>query len=215
VTILLATVNWHTFFFMLFALLACLFALGVLFSNNIVRMAFYLVVSLGALAGLQFLAGAHFVGAMQVMIYVGGTMVLLVFGVMLTAHAAFTEMKTRSGDWLLSIGLGIALLVLLVQTALRVETWQSPQISQEKVSPADAHTTTQIGLGLAGVRADRLDEDDPVRAAGMSGYLLAFELIAIHLLVVLVGAAFMARPRRLPRRDEVPRNEDERHDLTT
>ena len=50
-------------------------------------MAFYLVISLGATAGLFFLAGAHFVGAMQIMIYVGGTVVLLIFGVMLTAQA--------------------------------------------------------------------------------------------------------------------------------
>jgi NADH:ubiquinone oxidoreductase subunit 6 (subunit J) len=44
-------------------------------------MAFYLVRSLAATAGLFFLAGADFVGAMQIMIYVGGTLVLLFFGV--------------------------------------------------------------------------------------------------------------------------------------
>ena len=49
-------------------------------------MAFYLVLSLAATAGLFFLAGADFVGAMQLMIYVGGTLVLLIFGVMLTAQ---------------------------------------------------------------------------------------------------------------------------------
>ncbi len=70
-------INWHSFFFLLFALVACVFALAVVFSSNIVRMAFYLVLSLGATAGLFFLAGADFVGAMQLMIYVGGTLVLL------------------------------------------------------------------------------------------------------------------------------------------
>ncbi len=58
-------------------------------TSNIVRMAFYLVLSLGATSGLFFLAGADFVGAMQLMIYVGGTLVLLVFGVMLTAKGPF------------------------------------------------------------------------------------------------------------------------------
>ena len=65
---LLATLDWHAFFFMLFALLTCAFAVAVLFSNNVVHMAFYLILSLGASAGLFFLAGAEFVGAMQLMI---------------------------------------------------------------------------------------------------------------------------------------------------
>ncbi len=79
-------IYWHSFFFLLFALLACGFAVAVVLASNIVRMAFYLVLSLAATAGLFFLAGADFVGAMQLMIYVGGTLVLLVFGVMLTSQ---------------------------------------------------------------------------------------------------------------------------------
>ena len=85
---LLASVDWHAVLFWLFALLTCGFALAVLFSANVVRMAFFLVLSLGASAGLFFLTGAEFVAAMQLMIYVGGTLVLLVFGVMLTAQIA-------------------------------------------------------------------------------------------------------------------------------
>ena len=82
-------------------LVACGFAVAVLLTSNIVRMAFYLVLSLAATAGLFFLAGADFVGAMQFMIYVGGTLVLLIFGVMLTAQGPFISMKTSAGDWIL------------------------------------------------------------------------------------------------------------------
>ena len=74
--------------------MACVFAVAVVLASNIVRMAFYLVLSLGAVAGLFFLAGADLVGAMQMMIYVGGTLVLLVFGVMLTAQGPLITMKT-------------------------------------------------------------------------------------------------------------------------
>ena len=112
--ILLATFAVHDFFFMLFALVACAFALGVLFSSNIVRMAFYLVISLGATAGLFFLAGAEFVGAMQLMIYVGGTLVLLIFGVMLTAQERFISLKPYGRDWVLSLIVGSSLLLLLL-----------------------------------------------------------------------------------------------------
>ena len=53
-------INWHSFFFLFFGAFVCAFALAVVFTNNIVRMAFYLVISLGATAGLFFLAGASF-----------------------------------------------------------------------------------------------------------------------------------------------------------
>ena len=79
-------INWNSVFFLLFALLACGFALTVVVSASVVRMAFSLVLSLGAVAGLFFLAGADLVGVIQLMVYVGGTVVLLVFGVMLTAR---------------------------------------------------------------------------------------------------------------------------------
>jgi len=71
-------IYWPTFFFYLSSAIACAFAIGVVLTANIVRMAFYLVLSLAATAGLFFLAGADFVGSMQLLIYVGGTLVLLV-----------------------------------------------------------------------------------------------------------------------------------------
>ncbi len=85
---------WPTLFFWLFSAIACAFAVAVVLSANIVRMAFYLVISLAATAALFFLAGADFVGAMQLLIYVGGTLVLLIFGVMLTSQDRFVSMKT-------------------------------------------------------------------------------------------------------------------------
>ena len=60
-------------------------AIAVVATQNVVRMAFWLVVSLGSVAALFFLLHADFLGAAQLLIYVGGTVVLLVFGVMLTA----------------------------------------------------------------------------------------------------------------------------------
>ena len=193
---LLAAINWHSFFFLLFALIACVFALGMLLASNIVRMAFYLTISLGATAGLFFLAGAHFVGAMQLMIYVGGTLVLLVFGVMLTAQEGLVSMKTRPGDWLLAVVLGGSLCAVLVSAAFSVEEWRKG-VGRDECSLADTHSTTALGLGLIGVRVDQLDCQPGDRLKrGMSGYLLPFEIIGVHLLVVLVGAAYLARARR-------------------
>ena len=94
-----------------FAKLGAGFALAVLLSANIVRMAFYLVMSLAATSGLFFLAGQEFVGAMQLLIYVGGTLVLLIFGVMLTSQERFVNMKTLAGDWVIGMIAGGALLI--------------------------------------------------------------------------------------------------------
>lgn len=189
-------IDWHAFFFVLFATVTCVFALAVLFSTNVVHMAFYLTLSLGASAGLFFLAGAEFVGAMQLMIYVGGTLVLLIFGVMLTAQARFISMKTRPGEWISALILGGALFFLLTYAAFSVPTWREANARRNDVAAADMQLNAQIGLGLAGPRVDKLDATNPMLVRGMSGYLLPFVIVSMHLLVVLVGAAYMARTKR-------------------
>ncbi|HTU24051.1 MAG TPA: NADH-quinone oxidoreductase subunit J [Pirellulales bacterium] len=199
-------IHWHSFFFLLFALVACGFALAVVFTSNVVRMAFYLVLSLGATAGLFFLAGADFVGAMQLMIYVGGTLVLLVFGVMLTAQSPFISMRTKAGEWIASLIAGGLLLWVLLVAAFKVGEWRavSPVPLADQSAPAEGIATgaetpvtaSRLGLGLLGARVDRLEEGDPQIAGGLSGYLLPFEIVSVHLLVVLVGAAYLARPKK-------------------
>jgi NADH-quinone oxidoreductase subunit J len=206
-------VNWNSFLFLLLAAIACAFAVAVVVSGNIVRMACYLIVSLAAVSGLFFTAGADFLGAAQIMVYVGGTMVLLVFGVMLTARGPFVSMKTGGGQWILAVIVGGALLAMLLQAAFSIPGWAEPSQNQDEAEALAKHNdksgAERIGLGLMGVRTDRLNpnkELNPkelaIRRGGMSGYLLPFEIISIHLVVVLVGAAYLARARRrvLPRR---------------
>jgi NADH:ubiquinone oxidoreductase subunit 6 (subunit J) len=209
-------INWHTFFFLLFSLVACAFAVAVVISSNIVRMAMYLIVSLGATSGLFFLAGADFIGAMQLMIYVGGTLVLLIFGVMLTAKGPFVSMKTGGGDWILACLLSGCLVAFLIPAAFSVPGWRNQRTVVEHAavatssdseaggevaaavaaSPPQVNTATPLGMGLLGPRVDQLSATDETLKAGMSGYLLPFEIISVHLLVVLVGAAYLARTKR-------------------
>lgn len=185
-------INWHSFYFLLFAAIACFFALAVVFTANVVRMAFYLVLSLAATAGLFFLAGADFVGAMQLVLYVGGTLVLLVFGVMLTAQSPFVSIKTAGGDWIIAAIVGGGFLAVLIPVALQVasvhetdDTVQAARVSEP--------TASRIGLALLGARPDDNPDENAPR---LSGYLLPFEIISVHLLVVLVGAAYLARAKR-------------------
>jgi len=170
--------NWHAIFFYLYAALACSFAVAVVVTSNIVRMAFYLVLSLAATSGLFYLADADFVAAMQLMIYVGGTLVLLVFGVMLTAQGPFINLKTDSGDWVKSGFIGAALLAVLLAAAFKVPQWLPSQEAVEMTTQNMAPTATPLGMKL------------------LSDYLLPFEIVSIHLLVVLVGAAYLARTKK-------------------
>ena len=153
--VMLAAINWHSFLFLLSGGLACAFALGVLFSSNIVRMAFYLIVSLAATAGLFILAGATFVGAMQIMIYVGGTLVLLMFGVMLTAQAAFVSLKTQAATGCSHRSSAALLLALLLATAVAVPEWRSPQPRSDFRDAESTDDAASLGWGLIGVRVDK------------------------------------------------------------
>jgi NADH-quinone oxidoreductase subunit J len=187
-------IYWPSVFFLIFGALACGFSLAVLLSTNIVRMAFYLVLALAATAGLFFLAGQEFVGAMQLLIYVGGTLVLLIFGVMLTSQERFVNMKTMAGDWVIGMIAGGALLSLLTAAAFSVPEWRSPPraaVENLQIEP----NATPIGMGLLGVRPDKVDAPAS-QLAGKSGYLFPFEIVSIHLLVVLIGAAYLARAKR-------------------
>ncbi len=112
------------------------------------------------------------------MVYVGGTMVLLVFGVMLTARGPFVSMKTGGGQWVLAVVVGGALLAVLLQAAFSIPNWQGPASRAEQAATLPAPTVAPIGNSL------------------ISGYLLPFEIVSIHLVVVLVGAAYLARAKR-------------------
>ncbi|HEY6564646.1 MAG TPA: NADH-quinone oxidoreductase subunit J, partial [Pirellulaceae bacterium] len=135
-------------------------------------------------------AGAEFVGAMQIMIYVGGTLVLLVFGVMLTAQASFISMKTAAGEWIVAAIVGGSLFFLLLQSAFSVPQWRAVRGDQDQLVAAESKVEAPLGLGLLGIAIPHSQDSDY-----RSGYLLPFEIVSVHLLVVLVGAAYLARSR--------------------
>src|SRR4029077_6516383 len=89
-------------------------AIATVVTHNIVRAATWLLFTLGGTSALFFLIGADLVGAVQLLVYVGGTIVLVVFGVMLTAQGPFISMRTSSAEWAVSAATGITLLALLL-----------------------------------------------------------------------------------------------------
>ncbi|MEW4530664.1 MAG: NADH-quinone oxidoreductase subunit J [Maioricimonas sp. JB045] len=201
----------ESFLFTVFAVTACGGAVAVVLSQHVVRMAFWLVISLGSTAGLFFLLNADFVGAAQLLIYVGGTVVLLIFGVMLTASGPYLKISGSPGELLQASVVGLAFLSILIFSVLRID-WDEHFAKLEQAAgpsfferptyrPASEGATVRgLGAALLGTRFDRdLGTGDDELS---TGYLLPFEIISVHLLVVLVGAAYLARAKRKVTRSE-------------
>src|SRR5438445_13702430 len=110
------------FLFWTFAALTALCALAVVVSQNIVRSATWLLFTLGGVSAIFFLLGADFVGATQLLVYVGGTLVLVVFGVMLTAQGPFVTMKTSAAEWAIAGLVGLLLFGVLVFSVIRTRS---------------------------------------------------------------------------------------------
>src|SRR3954469_4440794 len=100
--------------FWLFAIVSGASALGVVISKNIVRMAVFLLGTLAGVAGLYFLLSAEFLAAVQLVVYAGGTLILIVFGVMLTSKSPFSRFAPKPGEIVISLGIGAVLMVSLV-----------------------------------------------------------------------------------------------------
>jgi NADH-quinone oxidoreductase subunit J len=89
--------------------------------------------------------------------------------------------------------LASCLLGVLLQVPWSVPSWQ---MTRHEPAPAQQQVTAaRLGLGLMGAR-NTSEQADPDRRPGMSGYLLPFEVVSVHLLVVLIGAAYLARPKK-------------------
>ncbi len=154
--------------FYLFALLTIVSALAVVSSDNIVRSAFYLLATFFGVSGLYVLLGADFVAVTQIMVYIGGILILLLFGVMLTSNITHVEIKKGMKSMLPAIvAIGILLGALI---SMMIDTrW--------KLNPSTIPQTTSFELGKLLI----------------TDYVLIFELLGILLLIALIGAASMAR----------------------
>jgi NADH-quinone oxidoreductase subunit J len=176
------------FLFYLIASLTGLCAIATVITQNIVRSATWLLFTLAGTSGIFFLLGADIVGAIQLLVYVGGTMVLVVFGVMLTAQGPFITMKTSGAEWAISIVAGILLVSVLCFGATSfVRSPAELKVDQTAAQdPKTSGNTTAVALGFAGASVGPKN----------THYLLPFEIVSVHLLVVLIGAAYLARSKR-------------------
>jgi NADH-quinone oxidoreductase subunit J len=159
----------YTIIFYIFAVITLGSAGIVVFSRNIVRAAFALLFALFGVAGIYVFLLADFIAITQLLIYVGGIMVLILFGVMLTSHQIHVDVKTGTIQTLPAILLAACIGGGLVRIFWKTDWKVNPQ-------PPNIETTaSKIGELL------------------LTDYLLPFEVASLVLLVALIGAAMIAR----------------------
>jgi NADH-quinone oxidoreductase subunit J len=184
------------------ALLTGICAIGVVVTQNIVRSATWLLFTLAGTSAVFFLLGADFVGATQLLVYVGGTLVLVVFGVMLTAQGPFVNLKAGAAEWAFTAIVGIMLLGVLTVT---LAVWQPAPapVSELMTDPAGSLSGAALGQSFLGIKEvtpeaklTGLPKPETAPERTRMSYFLPFEIVSIHLLVVLIGAAYLARAKR-------------------
>ena len=151
-----------------FGLLIFLSGLTLIFTENLIYAAFLLALCLLSIAGFYVIYNASFLAVIQILIYAAGILILIAFGIMLTNRSP--DGKVIVGYHLLFFGslvtLGMALLIYAL-------------MGSSTIGPQEVLQTTgqvkEIGLRF------------------LTQYILAFELIAFLLLVVLVGASYLGK----------------------
>ena len=161
-----------TFIFYGFALMTVASALVVVTVRNIVHAAFSLMVTLFGVAGLYVFLQADFLAATQVIVYVGGILVLILFGVMMTSGRLEMRIHIERGQLLLGGVVALMLLMLLLTVIANTPAWKNLTDDGTEFPP----TTERIG---------ELILNGP--------FLLPFEVVSVLLLVALIGAAMISR----------------------
>ncbi len=154
--------------FYLFAAIIVASAALVAFSRNLVYSAFALLFTFFGVAGIYVMLSADFLAAVQLLIYVGGILVLIIFAVMLTHRISDVEISNQSlrpaQGALILIGIMAVLLGVIFKTQWSLEGQLEYQA-----------TTALIGDLL------------------LKKYLLPFEIVSVLLLAALMGAAVIVR----------------------
>ena len=174
----------ESFLFYAFASIAVLSALLLVHIRNTARALFLLFVVLFAMAGLYLFALADFIAITQILVYVGGVLILLIFAFMLSNKELLADLQSTSGRFISlpnwqALVLVIAFLSLMVYSYL---SWsqQMPQWIAQSEAKGKMILPTDNNIKVLGFKF-------------MTQYVLPFEIISVFLMMALIGAAHLSR----------------------
>lgn len=168
--------------FYIVALIMIVFAIASVNNRNMFRSVIYLLFVLSGVAGIFFLIDYNFLAAIQLTVYAGGIIVLMIFSVLLVHHIEMElEMAKLSKRILTAIASLIGISVILA-------TIYSYDFKETNL--ALTTTTAEIGIGLLSYEA--------------GGFILPFEVISVLLLAAMIGAIVIAKGENLTdKNDEI------------
>lgn len=151
------------------------FAIKAVSSRRMLRAVIYLLFVLMGIAGLYFMVDYTFMAAIQLAVYAGGVIVLIIFSVLLVHHIELrleeSKMSQRVLSGLLSVvGFALTLYAIFTYEFNVVENYSSIEVSE-------------IGHGML--------------SYGAGGFILPFEVISVLLVAVMIGAIVIAKGKRL------------------
>ena len=157
--------------FYIISLIVIISAFFVVLSKNIVHAAFSLLFTLFGIAGLYIFLGADFLGAVQIILYVGGILVLILFGVMLTTNVLNIKVYEEGISMFKGFVISFIIFLLLLFVEIRIVRWD---VVESPITP----TIHKIGNVL------------------LTRYLFPFEIVSVLLLSVIIGSVIIARKDR-------------------
>jgi len=166
--------------FYILALIMIVFAIASVTSRQMLRSVIYLLFVLIGVAGIYFLIDYNFLAAVQLTVYAGGIIVLVIFSVLLVHHIEMELEMAKMSKKLLTglvclIGLGVFLATIYSTDFIVVENYKST-------------TVEDIGRGLL--------------SYGEGGFILPFEVISVLLLAAMIGAIIIGKGDKLTKNDD-------------
>lgn len=165
----------NQFMFLLFSAVIVIFSLLTVTSRRILRAATFLLFVLVSTSGLYFLLRFNFLAAIQLTLYAGGIVVLIIFSILLTSQINDKLSIPPVTKRIYAAIAAVAGATLCIVTILQTE------FVQKTFDPARVHIKT-IGQGML--------------STGKYGYALPFEVISVLLLAAMIGSIILAKKRK-------------------
>lgn len=193
--------GWEAVFFWVFAVAALVAGLLTVLARNAVHSALFLISSLVSVAALFVLLGAEFIAGVQVLVYVGGVMVLFLFVIMLVNVGAEErgreEIFNRKPQVVASIVFSLLLAFGLVYALNQGLAGLREQDKTKLTLVERARASRQESLQNSATGTSKITKDTETVGSSLYRYGgLAFEIASVLLLVAIIGSVMLARTAR-------------------
>ena len=186
--------GWEAVFFWIFSISAIFAGLLTVMARNAVHSALFLISSLVSVAALFVLAGAEFIAGVQILVYVGGVMVLFLFVIMLVNVGA----EERGNDQIMNkprqVTTSMIFCLLLVLGLLFAINVGYKGLQKRNTDLITANQTTNQNLPPGATGTSRITSDTERVGNSLYRYAsLPFEIASVLLLVAIIGSVMLAR----------------------